>query len=505
MYKIGDRISVSNELCIVKYVGYLEEWPNTTAYGLEWDREGRGKHSGSINGNVYFQTSVEGAGSFIKEDKLQREVQPSRTFFEALSAKYGDILNDINEIHLGSKKVESFGFEKLGKKNQDFKTLKNVSLDHLLISGASISDEELRKISANCQNITDLHLSFNLFSDINEANRILKELPSLHTLDLTGNRFLKGWDVAEPIILPNIKQLNVSSCGLSIEHLKTLLVLFPCLEVLNASFNDIGQLTHEDIRLPASLKELSISGCSLDGIPYGLAYWNLRTLNLSENNIAEIRTQIIDSLDYLDISRNKINDWTVVDRLNINFPSLSSLRINHNPLFNQEERKQSYFYELLARIDNINTLNGSNFEDSIRKEAELYFLSKLAEGEIKYDITLQRYHVLTSTHGVTSNLSTTPPSSWLEEQIISINILHTESSTSKNIVILSSYTVRHLKGIVSKLFQMNVLSISLFRETTYGSFELLSRDFSELNDYGIQKNDSIFIEMNSNATIITIK
>ena len=52
MVVVGDRVEVGQERCTVRWegvVGETGEW-----LGVEWDREGRGKHDGTHGGTQYF-------------------------------------------------------------------------------------------------------------------------------------------------------------------------------------------------------------------------------------------------------------------------------------------------------------------------------------------------------------------------------------------------------------------------------------------------------------------
>jgi dynactin complex subunit len=53
-FHVGQRLSYSNALCTVRYIGSVEgtqgEW-----LGVEWDDVQRGKHSGEREGKKYFE------------------------------------------------------------------------------------------------------------------------------------------------------------------------------------------------------------------------------------------------------------------------------------------------------------------------------------------------------------------------------------------------------------------------------------------------------------------
>lgn len=76
-----------NDDCVergtVRYTGTVAE-TNGNWFGVEWDNGARGKHSGTHNGHTYFDTTVEGAGSFIRPNA----VNLGNSFHDALQIKY---------------------------------------------------------------------------------------------------------------------------------------------------------------------------------------------------------------------------------------------------------------------------------------------------------------------------------------------------------------------------------------------------------------------------------
>ena len=53
-HHLGQRLSLKNQLCTVRYVGPVAEKPGTWL-GVEWDDPKRGKHNGIHNGVEYFK------------------------------------------------------------------------------------------------------------------------------------------------------------------------------------------------------------------------------------------------------------------------------------------------------------------------------------------------------------------------------------------------------------------------------------------------------------------
>lgn len=53
-YHIGQRLSLKNQACTVRYVGPVADKPGDWL-GVEWDDPQRGKHDGTHDGVKYFQ------------------------------------------------------------------------------------------------------------------------------------------------------------------------------------------------------------------------------------------------------------------------------------------------------------------------------------------------------------------------------------------------------------------------------------------------------------------
>lgn len=62
-----------DDIGTIKYEGPLqhkESDPSDLWYGIEWDIDGRGKHSGTVQGFTYFQTEKANGGSLIRKNKV---------------------------------------------------------------------------------------------------------------------------------------------------------------------------------------------------------------------------------------------------------------------------------------------------------------------------------------------------------------------------------------------------------------------------------------------------
>jgi dynactin complex subunit len=115
MDTIPTRISLQSHLGTLRYRGPIPVWPNTTALGIEWDDDTRGKHSGSHNGVTYFETSVPNSATFVKAG---RKFDEKQSFLEALKERYApDEVDELEKIDImfGNKVAERVGFDKIRK------------------------------------------------------------------------------------------------------------------------------------------------------------------------------------------------------------------------------------------------------------------------------------------------------------------------------------------------------------------------------------------------------
>lgn len=67
------RVLVYPDIGTIRYEGPLlhkESDPNDIWLGIEWDDPSRGRHSGTVEDTIYFQTKVEKGGSLIRKKKV---------------------------------------------------------------------------------------------------------------------------------------------------------------------------------------------------------------------------------------------------------------------------------------------------------------------------------------------------------------------------------------------------------------------------------------------------
>lgn len=107
----------------------------------------------------------------------------------------------------------------------------------------------------------------------------------------------------------------------------------------------------------------------------------LKRLTLSKNKIREIYCKPgFYDLYMISIEDNLIDSWHSFDQLN-NFKNITNIRCGGNPLL--EKTGLSGRNIVIARLQFLKSINGSEIEPSERRDAELYYMKKTYEDYIQ--------------------------------------------------------------------------------------------------------------------------
>jgi hypothetical protein len=321
----------------------------------------------------------------------------------------------------------------------------------------------------------------------------------------SGNRFtsfspadLEGCESA----FRGIKELGLDETLLSWDTIALIASHFPDLTTLYASNNQLTDMTP----IPPSLLATTLTSLHLEYNHYTSLFSlnplttlaSLRTLNLKGNRIACIHTchfpkhcfkpTFSTTLHYVDLSSNRIADWSTVDQLQFCFPGLTSLRISHNPIYDSPDihdksspavppatttsgTEESYML-LTARLPGLRTINFSSITPQDRTNAEAFYLSRIAKqmaavGPGEEDRVLRahpRYHELCEVYGVpVVNRRKEVDARFLEGRLVVVRFLLED--TEKTVKVPKGFDLYAVKGIVGRLFSANPLSIKLVWET----------------------------------------
>ncbi|CAI7667378.1 unnamed protein product [Penicillium crustosum] len=415
---VGERRSFDGHLSTIRYVGTVQ---GTTGdwLGVEWDDASRGKHSGEHKGVRYFSCKSKHptAGSFVRPS---RPSDQPLSFLEALREKYasepvdGVAHNELvsgaagrgKAIEISGKVVEEVGFDKIRKQLAELQELRIVLLDGLRVVGVLATysqaqvfhSEEVQKIGETCPKITELDLSRSLLSRWRDVWDICNQLKYLKKLKLNGNRFQV---LEDNLTFKGITELHLEETLLSWDEIAAIAYRFPGLTSLTASANQLTEIT---CALPSTITTLTLEHneiTSISALRHLAALPNLEHLSIRGNNISTVNPNTTDTtLDFqfpqtlrsLDISRNNITSWTILNKLPSAFPGLTTLRITANPLFDQPPLPPSVteaskpmtvdeaFMLTLSRFPpSLTILNYSTISPQDRSNAEMYYLSLIGK------------------------------------------------------------------------------------------------------------------------------
>ncbi|AAS51929.1 ADR009Wp [Eremothecium gossypii ATCC 10895] len=483
-YKVGERLDLDGELCTLRYIGAIPDWPGQVAYGVEWDSQGRGKHSGTLHGVKYFETSRPDTGSFLKESRVLKTVGITRTLLEALHSRYGEKLLELDEMYIGSKRLEGYGFEKLTLINNDYLNLKVLSLSKLGINRIG-SDEDLSNFVTNCSNVEELDITSNLFIDFGAVISIASNLRKLRTLDVSNNKFsITGGFMNQCL---HVKRLIIRHCRLDVTSLRRILEAFPNLENLDVLDNSIDDI--DSVKLPKTLKTFNVSQNTIKSWQ-SQSLKGLQTLIAANNIIADIPPDPCPTIRTLDLSYNNIALWDVVDKFQTVFPNMHDLRINNN-IFSSDEEDTDEFYQIIARIPSLTMLEGSILGKDTRREAELYFISKVRSGDISYDCSSIRWKSLLYHHGISDNSTQNFSYETLWHDICVLEV-HFEGKQLE-LHLLNTSSVRLLKNLIAQLLDLDLLAMSLSYSITPGIVSEFNYEFSPLTTFGIRSDAIVYV------------
>lgn len=274
--------------------------------------------------------------------------------------------------------------------------------------------------------------------------------------------------------------------------------LMTSLTSLYLEFNEFTSLT--DVASLASLKvlkNLHLKGNNISTM--------VSTSDMSEddNSIPSIPV-FSKTITYLDISYNKIHYWSFVDALPDVFPGLTSLRLAHNPVYDNpgfssttttttttsssSTVTEEAYMITVARLAALQSLNFSAVTPTDRTNAEMFYLSRISrqlssvpeEDEHKITAQHRRYVELCELYGepvVVRRKEVNP--AFLESRLIGTTFRfqqrQTEAQTTtpteeeaaleKKAQIPKTFDIYAVKGMAGRMFGHEPLRLKLVWET----------------------------------------
>jgi tubulin-specific chaperone E len=240
---------------------------------------------------------------------------------------------------------------------------------------------------------------------------------------------------------------------------------------------------------------------------------SLKNMHLKGNNISAITTDTVQgapvfskTLTHLDISYNKVSNWAFVDALPDSFPGLHSLRLAHNPVYEDPGFEKSSitaaaagsagpkttvteeaYMITVARLACLQTLNFSSVTPADRINAEMFYLSRIGrqlasvpespEAEAAVTSQHRRYRELCELYDepVVVRRKVVNPA-FLEARLVNVAFRFcpsdrdgaTESgveAVERHAQIPKAFDIYAVKGIAGRLFGHEPLKLRLIWET----------------------------------------
>lgn len=217
---IGQRIFHTGKFGSIRYLGKLRNNPkagDSLWLGVEWDKDGEGKHNGTTDGEFYFKPEFhpdsENSCSFLRYGKVPIG---GESFRQAILDKYKpqelmteeekemqrkkEEAEQFIETQSGIMQIELYGVKEAQAAAAQLKNQRDINLANMRISSLG----EAGMISKCIPDTYNLYLDKNLLYSWDQYFEIIKQLPSLRIIVLNGNKFrkippnyLEGKDVAD--------------------------------------------------------------------------------------------------------------------------------------------------------------------------------------------------------------------------------------------------------------------------------------------------------------------
>ncbi|KAH9816657.1 hypothetical protein DFH28DRAFT_1160274, partial [Melampsora americana] len=484
-YEVGLRIILDHlHFGTIRFVGHLNEKDNQIWLGIEWDDPERGKHSGSFQNRSFFQTKVPGSATFIRPSF---RIGLGHSFLSALKAKYVEQEEPCDPLD-----PHSIRLDRVSTRFKQLDRLRLVGLESAEINGAG-SKAELEELDGLLSNLETLNLSFNLFRTLTDVAQIIEKLPKLKTLILNSNRM--------EIIPDTLKGLR---------NLRCLYLEATCIQ------------WHEAVAISAAITEMSelhVARCgfgrlgripkfsTLDPFPY------LSTLTLDENGLSDwldmIKT-VCQSVRHLNLTHNLITKGEEIERLAQYFPSLESLWILGNPIYNGYEDRSARLLTI-ARLPGLVNLESSKISSAEKIEADLFYwslITKESGDEASLRSRHSRYNEFVQRFGPHEAISaSTKMTSNIKSRMIHVKVLWPcETDEPHTIEVLPTMPLRAFRARLMRMFgkaskalpdPFRLVLIGSTKSESVGdeSFQMELDDLTKsLEWYGILDGDLVKIE-----------
>ncbi|XP_010535837.1 PREDICTED: tubulin-folding cofactor E [Tarenaya hassleriana] len=524
-FRVGQRVHSINDprrVGTVMYVGEVQGYSGVWI-GVDWDKDGDGKHDGSVNCVRYFQARSDCSASFVRPQNLSHGI----TLLQALELRYRTTSSkdEEDEMYVLSTRnqrvsVQLLGKEKIQDKLSRFEELTSASLSYLGVSSLGTSSDAGSVIP----NLKELDLTGNLISEWKEIGALCEQLRSLTALNLSCNSLAH-----DNMYLPqlNIRVLVLNNTGVTWTQVEMVGRSLPLLEELHLLGNKIAAVTSPADQSFNSLRLLNLDDNCFSDWGEVLKLSQLRCLEqlyLNNNKLSHIfypdsdmllklfdghgslgkSCEPFENLHCLLLGSNNIGDLAAIDSLN-SFPKLMDIRLSENPISDPSRGGVPRFV-LVARLRNVQVLNGSEVKARERKDSEIRYvrqvMSKCNDNQGEIESLHPRFFELKKLHGIEDESQTvgaTGPQN-MASGLLSVTLKCVSASIGEKPIITkkfpSSTTVGKLKILCDNFFKLKSLKPKLFLQEEGSPLPAsLDDEMANLLDVGISDGSTVLVDL----------
>ncbi|KAK3107515.1 hypothetical protein FSP39_016332 [Pinctada imbricata] len=387
--------------------------------------------------------------------KWPRRSQPLLSMVEAIRNKYADDDDsefDYIQVHSKGSIMTDSGHLFLPP---------ILALDDCRIQTAGDQNQLL----SYCNTVKELDLTKNKISDWSEVLKMLRCLPKLWFLNLTSNPLQRAsWpdgNIADSF--SNIKHLILNNTEVDWGIVMKLLTVFPCISELHLSLNKFSSVDIPENFPPyASLIKLHFAQNKIkewsELNKIGRTFPNLEVFVGMESELETLQCEddfedYFSKLSSLNLSATKLQSWEDVDEIK-NFPALKGVRLSGVP-FLEEIEKKTRRQQIIARLPNIEQLNGSPIPEGEREDAERAFIRQYMDQEERPN----RYYELEEKYGKLdplANIDLRP------KDVIKMKVFFFDNVQEINVN--AKQTVKEFKKVLSNVVGLPTSKMILFHK-----------------------------------------
>lgn len=223
----------------------------------------------------------------------------------------------------------------------------------------------------------------------------------------------------------------------------------------------------------------------------GRMFPNLETLMIMENPLENLQRESKDnslvSLQALYLTKTMLSKWEDVDSLSRNFVSLKEVKLLGIPVV-AELKEDEARKLLIARLPNIESLNGSRVDSSERDIAERFFIRQYQNEEKPPE----RYHELKAIHGELAKLADVN----LDPVDVANVLLHVTGQATRVEKISLTQTAGDFKKYISKMLKLPVKKFRVHYHDVGSPYTTeMFYNSRKLYIYGVKDGDEFFVDI----------